>query len=80
MLGSCEKKSLKMRSFTNNKATRTKFELLGELRGADVGYFNLGEWVEVWFPFECPQGPSTDGVLVTKVDVVVRNGEGKVGH
>jgi hypothetical protein len=59
---------------------RTEFELLGELRCADVGYFNLGKRVDVWLSFESPQGPSANGILVTKVDVVVRDGKRKVSH
>lgn len=59
---------------------RTKSKLPRELRCADVGDFNLGKRVEIWLPFESPQGPPTDGILVTEIDVVVGDGEGKVGH
>lgn len=58
----------------------TEFELLGGLRRADIGDFNLGKSVEVRLPFESPQGPSTNRIFVTEIDVVIRDREGKVSH
>ena len=60
---------------------RTEFKFLyGQVRGTNVWDFDLGEGADVLLSFKSPQSPSSDGILVTKVDVVVGNGEREVGH
>ena len=48
--------------------------------GTNVGDFDLRKSVEIWLSFKSPKGSSSNGILVTEVDVVVRDGRREVGH